>query len=54
MGTFFRAACWIIGVMRLARNSANLRAAGQVLWGASVFIDARALLALSPALGSVI
>ena len=44
-----RAACWIIGSMRRARYSANLRAAGQVVFGASVLIGARGLLAWSPA-----
>jgi hypothetical protein len=49
VGTLLRAACWIIGPMRRARYSANLRAAGQVLFGASVLIDARASLAGLPA-----
>jgi hypothetical protein len=40
--------------MRRARYSANLRAAGQMFLGASVFIDARALLAFLPAVGSAI
>jgi hypothetical protein len=49
VGTLLRAACWIIGPMRRARYSANLRAAGQVLLGASVLIGARVLLVWSPA-----
>jgi hypothetical protein len=46
---FFRAACWLIGPMRRARYSANLRAAGQVVFGASVLIGTRVLLVWSPA-----
>jgi len=50
----FRAACWTIGPMRRARYSANLRAAGELVLDASVFIDACALLAFLPAVGSAI
>jgi hypothetical protein len=54
VGTLLRAACWIIGPMRRARYLANLRAAGEMVLGASVLIDARVLLAGSPAVLFVI
>jgi hypothetical protein len=52
--TLFRAACWIIGPMRRARYSANLRATGELVLGAFVLIGEHVFLMYLPALLLVI
>jgi len=53
-GSFTRAACSIIGRIRLAMYSANLRAAGEMVLDVSLLINACVLLALSPVVSLVI